>query len=93
MRFLPPYDNACLAHDDRTRVISEEHRRFFGGTNLNYGVVLVDGFVAAAWRTEHVKKTTSLIITPFEPLSKADTVAVEEEAAPPTRLRCGDRLT
>ena len=37
VRFLPAYDNAGLSHDDRTRVISEEHRRFFVGTNLNYG--------------------------------------------------------
>ena len=43
--------------------------------------MLVDGFAAAAWRTERVKKTTSLIVTPFEPLSKADAIAVEEEAS------------
>src|SRR6185436_11876237 len=80
VRFMPPYDNTGLAHDDRARIIAEEDRRFFNGTALNNGGLLVDGFSAAAWRIERVKKTTSLIIMPFAPLTKADTVAVEEEA-------------
>jgi hypothetical protein len=43
--------------------------------------VLVDGFAAAAWRTDRARKTTALAVTPFEALSKADTLAVEAEAA------------
>jgi len=88
VRFVPPYDNVGLAHDDRTRLISEEHRRFFGAAALTYGCVLVDGFAAALWRTERVKKTTSLIVRPFDPLSKAARVVgscgegVGLEAAP-----------
>jgi len=80
VRFVPPYDNVGLSHDDRSRLISEAHRKFFGNMALTYGGVLVDGFAAAFWRTEHLKKTTTLEITPFEPLSKAAVLAVEEEA-------------
>ena len=83
VRFMPPYDNVGLSHDDRTRLISEQHRRLFGGQALNFGCVLVDGFAAAFWRTERDKKTTTLTVTPFDPLSKPVTAEVEAEA---TRL-------
>ena len=81
VRFMPAYDNTGLAHDDRTRIIAEEHRQFFTGTALSYGGVLVDGFSAAAWRTERAKKATTLIVAPFEPLAPADKIAVEGEGA------------
>jgi hypothetical protein len=81
VRFLPAYDNAGLSNDDRSRIIAAEHRKFFTGTAWTYGGLLVDGFAAAAWRTDRVKKHTTLTIAPFNPLSKAAVVAVEEEAA------------
>jgi hypothetical protein len=80
VRFMPPYDNVGLAHDDRTRLISETHRRFFGGQALSFGCVLADGFAAAFWRTERDKKMTTLTITPFEPLSKRVAAEVKAEA-------------
>jgi hypothetical protein len=33
-RFLPDYDNALLAHDDRSRILAREHRRLVGRPTL-----------------------------------------------------------
>ncbi len=50
-RLVPEYDNLILAHDDRTRVMSEENRkRLFSLLNIFPGTVLVGGFVRGMWR-------------------------------------------
>lgn len=50
-RLVPEYDNLILAHDDRTRIMSEENRkRLFSQLNVFPGTVLVDGFVRGMWR-------------------------------------------
>ena len=46
VRFLPAFDNAVLAYDDRSRVIADEHR---GLSVEGARFVLVDGRVAATW--------------------------------------------
>jgi hypothetical protein len=82
VRFLPQYDNLLLSHDDRSRVILDEHRRrLLVDTNATFGSVLVDGFVAATWKTVPDGATKSLRIHSLEPLTKADATAVSDEAA------------
>lgn len=50
VRFLADFDNLTLSHADRTRVVSEEHRRALVTKNgIAPGVVLVDGRVAGTW--------------------------------------------
>jgi hypothetical protein len=49
-RLLPLFDNTILAHADRTRVISDEHRRIVIRGGLVGATFLVDGFVAGMWR-------------------------------------------
>jgi hypothetical protein len=49
-RLHPAFDNAILSHGDRTRVISDDHRRTVIRGGLVDPVVLVDGFVAGRWR-------------------------------------------
>lgn len=66
VRFLPDYDNLALAHDDRTRVIADEHRPLLFTKNLAIpATFLADGFVAGSWKIERKGKTATLQIFPF----------------------------
>ncbi|MEU6661994.1 winged helix DNA-binding domain-containing protein [Streptomyces sp. NPDC046821] len=79
VRFLPAFDNLLLGHADRTRVISEEGRKqVMPGQAMVRPTFLVDGFVHGTWSL----KGSTLLITPFRPLSKGDSSAVLEEAEP-----------
>lgn len=79
-RFVPDYDNLVLAHADRTRVISDEHRKkaFLSAARVR-ATFLLDGFVRGAWKVEKTRKTARLVIEPFEPLSSEDRDALAEE--------------
>ncbi|WP_433936446.1 winged helix DNA-binding domain-containing protein [Sorangium cellulosum] len=83
-RFVPDYDNLLLAHDDRTRVIADEHRgRIVLSANLRIlPTFLVDGFVAGTWTIERKKASATLVIAPFEALARGarDQLAEEGEA-------------
>jgi Winged helix DNA-binding domain len=57
-RFLPHYDNVFLSHADRTRIISDEHRKRIGTDNGLLSAVLVDGFIAATWVPSPLRTTT-----------------------------------
>jgi len=82
VRFLPQYDNLVLSHDDRSRVIRDEHRqRLLADTNATFGSVLVDGFVTATWKIVRDGGVGSLRIQPLEPLTKLDATAVTDEGA------------
>ena len=89
MRFIPEYDNLLLSHADRSRVVTEEHlKRVFVR-----GAVLVDGFVAAAWRIAKAKRSATLEIEPLRKLSKKDLGAVEAEGNRLLRFAAGDFAT
>jgi len=76
-RFLPEFDNAFLAHADRTRIIADAHRGLIvAGTRF----FLVDGFAAGTWRVEDGAVRT----VPFAELAPADAEALATE---------GERLT
>jgi hypothetical protein len=78
VRFLPRFDNLVLSHADRTRVISDEHRRIvIHGGGMVEATFLVDGFVAGLWRVEK----TRVRIEPFAPLPRVRRREVEDEAA------------
>jgi Winged helix DNA-binding domain len=72
VRFLPAFDNAILAYDDRSRIIDDAHR---GLSVAGERVVLVDGRVAATWRVEEGAVT----VTPLRNFSRADREAAAEE--------------
>ena len=77
-----PFDNILLSHADRTRVISDEHRkRLFSGKNGVYpGTVLVDGFVAGTWELVGKGEATSLQVLPCTRLKRAAQGEVVSEA-------------
>jgi hypothetical protein len=80
IRFLPEYDNVLLSHDDRRRIIADEHRPRIFLKNLQVlGAFLVDGLVAGAWKTERKKKDAVLKLTPFVAIPKKSVAALEEE--------------
>ena len=72
VRFLPEYDNLVLGHADRIRILPEAYRKL---VLLSAGrvraTVLVDGFVAGAWKIECEKKAATLLIEMFGAVKKA----------------------
>ena len=80
VRFLPEFDNALLSHDDRTRIMADEHRPRVFLKNLQVlGTVLVDGFVAGTWRLERKKKSAALAVSLFTAVSKRAGAEIESE--------------
>ena len=79
-RFLPDFDNLVLAHDDRTRVIADDHRGRVTTKNLRIrATFLVDGVVAGAWSVTRKGKRATLRLEPFGRLRKKDLSELTEE--------------
>jgi hypothetical protein len=72
VRLVAPFDNLLLSHANRTRVISDEHRkRLFSGKNGVFpGTVLVDGFIAGTWELVGKGETTGLRVQPYVRLKR-----------------------
>ncbi len=77
VRFLPEGDNAVLAHADRARIVSEEHKRLVTA----HKTFLVDGFVGGSWKVIHSARTDTLVISPIAPISRENRLALAEEGA------------
>ena len=73
VRFLPEYDNLLLSHSNRTRVVADEYRPkvYLPGLRVA-ATILVDGFVRSAWKIEKMKTAATLVIEPFDKLTKKD---------------------
>lgn len=79
-RFVPEYDNLVLSHADRTRVISDEYRKaVFLTAGRVRATILLDGFVAGVWKIEKSRNMATLVIEPFERLSRQDRDYLTEE--------------
>jgi hypothetical protein len=76
VRLLPRFDNLTLSHQDRSRVIADEHRKRVVQTAEVRAVFLVDGFVAGVWSLEKGR----VRIDPFRRLARTEERAVAEEA-------------
>ena len=74
-RFLAPFDNAILAHADRSRIIAREERDTVYRDRL-MRTFLVDGFVAGTWRVDG----SIVHLRPLRRLSREDRLAVTDEA-------------
>jgi hypothetical protein len=75
---LSQFDNALLSHAERTRIISDEHRKALFEDPMMRGVLL-DGFACGTWKTERTRGKVTLVIQPFERLSKVDRDALADE--------------
>lgn len=82
VQLVAPFDNILLSHADRTRVISDDHRkRLFAGKNGVFpGTVLVDGFVAGTWELVGKGESTGMRVCPYVALSEDTVEAVGLEA-------------
>ncbi|GIH12947.1 winged helix DNA-binding domain-containing protein [Rugosimonospora africana] len=80
VRFVAPFDDLLLSHADRTRVISDEHRRVvFTQNGIVQATILVDGMVRGLWRTARQRDAATLTVTPFRALSTTDIEALTAE--------------
>jgi len=69
-----------LAHDDRSRLIADEHRPLVTTKNLRVrATFLVDGRVAGTWTIEVRRKVATLRLAPFAALPKRVAKALSEE--------------
>jgi Winged helix DNA-binding domain len=79
-RFLPEFDSLLLAHNNRRRIVADEHRaRVYLPALRVAAVVLVDGFVGGVWKVEKTKTAATLAIEPFGKLAKPDRATLTEE--------------
>ncbi|GEA88636.1 winged helix DNA-binding domain-containing protein [Cellulomonas cellasea] len=89
--FLADFDNLTLSHADRTRVVSEEHRRALATKNgMAPGTVLVDGRVAGTWTVARERldpggvrarrELATLTVRTFEPVDPATRTELLAEA-------------
>lgn len=81
VRFLPDFDNILLSHENRDRIIREEHKPKVYAKNLMVAsTFLVDGFVAGTWKAERKSRTASIVLNPFGRLSRNSRKELESEA-------------
>lgn len=65
VRFLPAYDNILLAHVDRRRILGTvELRNLTEAYRIIPGTVLVNGYVAGAWRLGRGRDAANLQVQP-----------------------------
>jgi hypothetical protein len=91
-RFMPVYDNAFLAHADRSRIVIEEFRQRFNTGELGRAV-LIDGFGRGGWRIDREGDAATLLVQHFGPLSKRDHTALTEEGAKLLGFMAGNAQT
>jgi Winged helix DNA-binding domain len=84
-RFLSQFDNALLSHADRTRIISDEHRKALFEDPMMRSVLL-EGFACGTWKAERTRRKVTLVIQQFQRLSKEDRDALADEGGRLLRL-------
>ncbi len=79
-RLLPMWDSVLLAYADRSRMISDEHRKVVTARNGDtLPTFLVNGRVAGLWWAEADGGRSRIALEPFVRLSRAERRDVERE--------------
>ncbi|ACY98337.1 MULTISPECIES: winged helix DNA-binding domain-containing protein [Thermomonospora] len=86
VRFLAALDNVVLSYHDRSRIVTEEQRKYAWID----ATMTVDGFVRGLWAIKRAKKTATLDIRLFEPLSKRQEAEVLAEGERLLRFGAAD---
>ena len=80
VRFLPKWDHALLAYDDRTRILPKELQPTVIRKNGDVlPTFLVDGVVAGMWTVERARDRATLVLEPFAPVPRATRRELEAE--------------
>lgn len=80
VRFLGEFDNVLLAHEDRSRIMSAEHKaQLYTANGILRAAVLVDGVTAGRWRIDEGKAESVLRIELFDKVKKSVARALAEE--------------
>ena len=77
VRFLPEFDNALLAHADRSRVIPEQ---FCTRVIIGQPTVLIDGFVRGTWKLSRDRSASVLSISLFDSLPRGRSADLKRAA-------------
>lgn len=79
---LPGFDEYLLGYKDRTAVLNAEHasRVVPGSNGMFMPTIVVDGRVVGLWKRTLRKRSVSLELQPFAPLSPAHRAAVDYAA-------------
>jgi hypothetical protein len=80
IRLLPDYDNALLAHADRSRIVPALEWPSLGD-NVTTPTFLVDGFVAGIWKPVGRGRATAIDLQAMSSLSAQHRHGVEAEAS------------
>jgi hypothetical protein len=81
VRFVAEFDNLMIGYADRTRVLSEDHRRkVFTINGIVKGTVLYDGFVVATWKVAITRKAARLGIHSLNRIPRAGCAGIQDEA-------------
>ena len=70
----------ALSHADRGHLAGDAATRW-PTDDLHWSPLLVDGFVAGAWRATSERRSATIVVRLLGPVPGPDRAAVEEEAA------------
>jgi hypothetical protein len=79
VRFLPQYDNLALSHADRSHIAAGAVGAHWPSDGLHWSALLVDGFVAGAWRLSRDGKAATLTVRLLDAVGAQDQAEVTEE--------------
>jgi len=79
VRLLPPHDPYTQARDRHT-IVDQKHRTEVWGPVGDPGVILLDGRIVGTWRAHKARRTLTMMVSAFHPLSAPDRHRIGIEA-------------
>lgn len=81
VRLLPAFDPLLLAYRDKAQLLDMRfHKRIYGAAAWVYPALLIDGWIAGAWKYERKAKQIAITIEPFRKITKLAKKAIQREA-------------
>ena len=80
VRYLPRWDEALIAYQDRDRITPKKHLpALYAKNGIIEASLLVDGFVSGIWALERTKTDATIRVRTFMRLSPRDRASAESE--------------